>query len=142
MSTMSFREKSAWISFVLIAAVFGIYFSKIVQVLVTGRGRGGTARLFLALVAALIVLEIALHVAIAIQSPREARTPKDERERLIDMKATRIAFPVLLVGAFSAIGTLHLDVGRSVMADAVLFAIVLAELTRFGAQIVYHRRGF
>ena len=50
-------------------------------------------------------------MAVAIQSPREARTPKDERERLIDMKAARLAFPVLLVGAFAAIGALHLDVG-------------------------------
>jgi hypothetical protein len=142
MSSMSFREKSAWISFVLIAVAFGIYFSRVVQVFATGRGRGGVPGLFFSLVVALVVLEVALHVAIAIQSPREARTPKDERERLIDMKATRIAFPVLLVGAFAAIGTVHLDVGRGVMADAMLFAIVLAELTRFGAQIVYHRRGF
>jgi hypothetical protein len=93
-------------------------------------------------VAALVVLKVALHVAIAIQSPREARTPKDERERLIDMKAIRLAFPVLLVGAFAAIGTLHLDVGRWVMAHVMLLGVVVAELTRFGAQIVYHRRGF
>jgi hypothetical protein len=58
------------------------------------------------------------------------------------MKATRLAFPVLLVGAFAAIGTLHLDVGRWEMAHVMLFAIVVAELTRFGTQIVYHRRGF
>jgi hypothetical protein len=139
---MSFREKSAWISFVSIALVFGIYFAKVVQVLVTGRGSGNAFRLFLVLVASLVVLEVALHVAIAIQSPREARTPKDERERLIDMKAIRLAFPVLLVGAFAAIGTLHLDVGRWVMAHVMLFGVVVAELTRFGAQIVYHRRGF
>jgi hypothetical protein len=30
MSAMSFREKSAWISFVSIALVFGIYFAKVV----------------------------------------------------------------------------------------------------------------
>jgi hypothetical protein len=123
--------------------VFGIYFARIVHLFPTRVGGGGnTFRLFLVLVAALVVLDVALHVAIAIQSPRDARTPKDERERLIDMKATRLAFPVLLVGAFAAIGTLHLDVGRWEMAHVMLLGIVLAELTRFGAQIVYHRRGF
>ncbi len=140
---MSFREKSAWISFVSIALVSSVYFSKIAQVLVIGRGRGGTLHLFLGLVAALIVLEVALHIAIAIQAPHEARTPKDERERLIEMKATRIAFPVLLVSVFAAIGTLHLPgSSRFLMADAILLAIVVGQITRFGAQIVYHRRGF
>jgi uncharacterized membrane protein len=143
MAAMSFREKSAWISFVSIALVSGIYFGKVAQRLITGRGHGVAASVFLGLVAALIVLEAGLHIAIAIQSPREARTPKDERERLIDMKATRIAFPVLLVCVFAAIGTLHLPgSSRFLMADAILLAIVLAQLTRFGAQIVFHRRGF
>ena len=138
---MSFREKSAWISFVSIALVFFTYFAKVVFV-PAGRRSGDSFHVFLVLLAALVVLEVVLHVAIALQSPRAARTPKDERERLIDMKATRLAFPVLLVGAFAAMGTMHLDAGRWVMAHVMLFGVVLAELTRFGAQIVYHRRGF
>jgi len=138
---MSFREKSAWISFVSIALVFFPYFANVV-VVPAGRRSGDSFHVFLVLLVALVVLEVVLHVAIARQSPRAARTPKDERERLIDMKATRLAFPVLLVGAFAAMGTMHLDAGRWVMAHVMLFGVVLAELTRFGAQIVYHRRGF
>jgi hypothetical protein len=64
-------------------------------------------------------LEVVLHVATALQSPRATRTPKDERERLIDLKATRLAFPVVLVGAFAAMGTMHLDAGRWVMAHVM-----------------------
>ena len=138
---MSFREKSAWISFVSIALVVFTYFANVV-VVPAGRRSGDSFHVFLVLLVALVVLEVVLHVAIARQSPRAARTPKDERERLIDMKATRLAFPVLLVGAFAAMGTMHLDAGRWVMAHVMLFGVVLAELTRFGAQIVYHRRGF
>jgi archaellum biogenesis protein FlaJ (TadC family) len=138
---MSFREKSAWISFVLIALAFGIYFARVVQILISGRGRGTTFHLLLALVVALIVLEIVLHIAIAIQSPQDARTPKDERETLIAMKARNVAFPVLLAGAFAAIGTIHLDAGIWGLSHAVLLAVVVAELVRFGAEIVYHRRG-
>lgn len=139
---MSFREKSAWVSFTVIGAVFGIYFARVLHLLPTRWGGGSPFRLFVILVTALVAIELALHVAIAIQSPHEARTPKDERERFIDMKATGRAFPVLLVGALAAIGTLHLDVGRWEMAHVMLLAIVIAQLTRFGAQIVYHRRGF
>lgn len=138
---MSFREKSAWISFVSILLVFSIYFARVVRVLIAGEDRDPLFHLFIVLVLGLVVLEVVLHIAIAIQSPREARTPKDERERLIDLKATRIAFPVLLVGALSAILPVHLGGTRGQMADAMLFAVVLAELVKFGAQIVYHRRG-
>ena len=42
-----------------------------------------------------------LHVAIAVRSPRDARAPKDEREVLIDLKATRTAFYVLFAGRSS-----------------------------------------
>jgi hypothetical protein len=142
MSTMSFREKSAWISLVSIALVFGVYFARILGLLPAAWMRGNPFQLFLLLVASLVVLEVVLHLAIAMQSPRDARTPKDERERLIDMKATRAAFPVLLVGTFAAIGTLHLPMNRLDMAHVMLVSIVVAELTRFGAQVVYHRRGF
>ncbi len=142
MSTMSFREKSAWVSFICIALVFGVYFASVYHLLPRWWGMGDSFHLFLRLVGALVVLEIVLHIAIAIQSPRDARTPKDERERLIDLRATRPAFGVLLVGAFAAIATLHMPGNRLDMAHVMLLAIVIAELTRFGMQIVYHRRGF
>jgi hypothetical protein len=143
MSQMSFREKSAWISFVVIALVFGVYFARILRVLPRALGGGGDSiHFFFVLGAALILFEVGLHLAIKIQSPQEARTPKDERDRLIDMKATRLAFPVLLVGTFAAIFTLHLAVSRGVIINVMLAAVVVAQLTRFGAQIVYHRRGF
>ena len=142
MSTMSFREKSAWVSFICIAVVFGIYFSTVFHVLPDWWRARDSFHLFLRLVGALVVLEIILHVAIAIQSPREARSPKDEREQLIDLRATRVAFRVLLVGTFAAIGTLHMPGNRLDMAHVMLLSIVIAELTRFGMQIVYHRRGF
>jgi hypothetical protein len=139
---MSFREKSAWISFVSILLVFSIYFAQAARVLIAGESRQPQVHLILVLVLGLVALEVVLHVAIAIQSPREARSPKDERERLIDLKATRVAFPVLLIGALCAILPVHLGGGRGVMVDAILLAVVVAELVKFGAQIVYYRRGF
>src|SRR5688572_26525113 len=100
---MSFREKSAWISLLLIVAVFGPYFWLVGQSL-TGKAHvhGGTQ---FALILLFVVLEIVLHVAITVQSPRDARAPKDERENLIDLKATRSAFYVLFGGALLSIFT-------------------------------------
>jgi hypothetical protein len=134
---MSFREKSAWISFVSILLVSGVYFS----VSWRGVGRGQQFALLMSLVAALAILEVVLHIAIAIRSPEEARSPKDERERLIDMKATRVAFPVLFAGVLLSIFTIHLGVRTSGLAYAAFLACVVAQLVRFGAQIVYYRRG-
>ena len=142
-SPISFREKSAWISLLLLLVVFGAYFSYIGMVL------AGLARnrfeLFLVMVAVFIIAEVALHLVIVTRSPNEARTAKDEREQLIELKATRTAFYVLLVSAFGSIGTVHLPMGDPddrlwLMMQGVLFSIVLAEGVKFARQIVLHRR--
>jgi cytochrome b561 len=143
LSPPSFREKSAWISLVSIVLVFGTYFSYVGMVL-AGLARNRVA-LFPVMVGVFIVAEIVLHVVIATQSPRDARTPKDERERLIELKAVHAAFYVLLVGAFGSIGTVHVRLSDSgdhlwLMMQAILFSIVLAEAVKFARQVVLYRR--
>ena len=138
---MSFREKSAWISFFCLLIFGGLYGWHVVQVeFFHARDNpmvyvGGTF-------AALVALEIALHVAIAIQSPKEARTPKDEREHLIDLRASRVAFYVLLIGTFLSIGIgMHLPgANRFLMANCMMGSIITTLLVRFGTQIVLSRR--
>jgi hypothetical protein len=136
---MSFREKSAWISLVLILLVFGPYFWMVGRSL-TGEAHVHAGTQF-ALIGLFFVLEIVLHVAIAIQSPRDARAPKDEREAFIDLKATRSAFYVLLVGALLSIFTMHFRINVWIMSQCVLFSVVVAELVKFARQIAYFRRG-
>src|ERR1043166_7932506 len=136
---MSFREKSAWISLVCLLVFSGIWFAHFVRVEAFAGASHHEALWFLGTVVALIVLEISLHIAIAIQSPREARTPKDERERLIDMKASRVAFYVLLAGAFVSIAPLHVPAAnRFMMAQCLMGSILASLLARFATQIVLH----
>ena len=137
---MSFREKSAWISFVTILVVFGIYFWHSVRVLTGSVEFSAVFRVEVGLIAAFVVLEVVLHIALTLQAPNEAWTPRDERERLTDMRATRVAFQVLVVGALAGVG-IHLTSSVWVVSQVVLFAVVVAELVRFGGQIVYFRRG-
>ena len=87
-----------------------------------------------------IVGEIVLHAIIAMQSPRDARAPKDERERLIDLKAMRVAFFVLMTGALLVIVMVHFPVDRMEILQALLLSVVVSELTMLGARIVYYRR--
>jgi len=137
---MSFREKSAWISFVTILLVFVPFFwnsYRQFQGAVTGREGVTTA---FALLLTFVVLEIVLHLIVAIRAPQEAKTPRDEREQLIDMRATRVAFYVLLVGAMAGVGMVHLTSRAWVIQQVVLLAVVVAELVRFGGQILLFRR--
>ena len=76
---MSFREKSAWISFVLIVLVFGPYFWLVGRSLTGGAHvHGGTQ---FALILLFVILEIVVHIAIAIQSPRDAQRPERRARR-------------------------------------------------------------
>ena len=138
---MSFREKSAWISFVSILLVFGAYFWNVNRVLGGEVERRAAFKVSAGLLVAFVLIEILLHIAVAIQAPNEARAPKDERERLIEMRATRVAFQVLVVGALAGVGLMHVTSSAWVVGQHVLLAVVVAELVKFGGQILYFRRG-
>jgi len=138
---MSFREKSAWISFVCLLIFTGFWIAHFLRLEIFESLGHHELTWFLGTVVALVTLEIGLHVAIAVQSPREAKTPKDERERLIDMKASRVAFYVLLIGTLLGIGTIHIPgTNRVTMVQCLMGSVLAALLTRFATQIALHRR--
>ena len=137
---MSFREKSAWISFVVIITFGLLWLLNVIGVEFYGLHQH-PMKVFFVMLVALVAAEVGLHIAIALQSPREARTPKDERERLIDLKASRVGFYVLMVGAWASIATMHLpNSNRFTMAQAMMGSIIIATLTRFAVQIALYRR--
>jgi len=143
---MSFREKSTWVTFVLLLVTFAVYFGNAFFVLhganhVDGHPTSSLFHLFFQLVFWFIVLEIVMHILIAARTPKDANAPLDEREKLIALKSMQPAFYVLLVGAFLAIGTLHLGTTTYHMAHSVLFVVWIAELVRHGMQLYYFRRG-
>jgi hypothetical protein len=138
---MSFREKSAWISLVVILVVFGIYFGDLARHLLSPvHAHRSYVVFFFLLVPLVVLLEVVLHILAAIRAPSDAKAPQDERDRFINLKATRIAFYVLVSGAFVSIGTVHVGAGPGLLANAVLCAIWLAELTRLGSQVYLYRR--
>ena len=84
------------------------------------------------------------HIVTAVMSPRDARTPRDERERLINLKATAVAAYVFMFlslgGVFVAmhiVGTN--EIGLSYL---LLFSFIVAEIVNYGLRIFYYRRGF
>src|SRR6185312_6640035 len=129
---MPFREKAAWISFFASVAIYGSYFAS-----------GGMAS-FGTMVGAtvlFVLVMIVLTVVAAVFSPRDASRPADERERLIALKSSRIALVVITTGALGAIGAMFLNIDRILVANGLFFALVLGEVGKDVAQIVYFRRG-
>ncbi len=75
---MSFREKSAWISLLSLSAIYGYYFLSLVRSgsHAGGYGFGG----LLGTIIALVIVQTALTIAVAIYKPKDAKAPRDERD--------------------------------------------------------------
>jgi hypothetical protein len=140
---MSFREKSAWISFLLLLllvlgfAVSHHYHPHDAQ----GRDLIDPAYLFFGILLVFVLLQVVLHVIVALRSPKDARTPKDERERFIELRAARIGFYTLVAGELVAMALFHLHGRAFLLMSSVLTAIFVAWLVKLGSEIVLYRRG-
>ena len=135
---MSFREKSAWISFVclllLMLTIFTVYLHH-------PHDAQSHEYLALGVFSGFALLQIVLHLIVAAQAPKDARTPKDERERLIELRAARIGFYSLVVCDLIAMGLFHVHGQAGTLMFSVLLAIVVAWLIKLGSEIVLYRRG-
>ena len=135
---MPFREKSAWISLLSISLIYGVYFWSVVH---AGPHAGFHFGSLLATVIALIVVQIVLHIVVAIAAPKEAKAPRDERDKLIELRATRIAYSGLATAIVCACFFGALDPPIVFNTNALLFILVTAELMRMSCQIIQYRRG-
>jgi cytochrome b561 len=131
---MSFREKCAWISFVLLLLLLA-------GVALGGHVGAAGFHYFLALLIGFVLLQVLLRVVIAWQAPKDARTPKDEREQLIDLKAARIGFYALVAGVLLSMLAVHVHGNPWSGLHTMVFAVLLAWAIKLGAEIVYYRRG-
>lgn len=136
---MSFREKSAWISLLSMAGIYGFYFWSLIHAgpQPSGSHFGG----LLGTIIALVVVQVVLTVAVAISAPSEAKAPRDERDKLIELRAMRFAYAGLATGiAFACFfGAFNPPIVFNT--NSLLFILVTAEIMRSACQIVQYRRG-
>jgi len=135
---MSFRYKSALLSLISMALVYAWFFVVLIIHYRTGHLFDPVAHLAGTIVA-LAVIQVLGHLLIAGTSS-DKYDAMDERERGFDRRATMVGYYVLIVGALSAIGTLHLGFNGPMVGDAVLFAVVLAECTRQAVFLIAHHK--
>ncbi len=133
---MSFQEKRAWIAVASMGLIYGRYFWSLTMQ--GGRGPFGS---LLATVIQLVVLQVVLITLAAILNPRDAQAPQDERERLIDLRATRVAYAGLSTAVVCACFFGALTPPIVFKTNSLLFVLVTAEMLRNICQIVQYRRG-
>jgi hypothetical protein len=136
---MTFREKSAWISLLSMVVIYGVYFWSVIH---AGPQAGGFRfGGLLGTIIALVVVQVVLTVAVAIFAPAEAKAPRDERDKLIELRAMRFAYAGLATGiAFACFfGAFNPPIVFNT--NALLFILVTAEIMRCSCQIAQYRRG-
>jgi hypothetical protein len=139
---MSFREKSAWVTLVTLIVLTILFFLHFPQPWHLAGPDPFMFHVTLLLISTFIAVEIIAHIVIAIRAPREARTPKDERERLIELKSMAVAFYVyVIVSLGSVFVTLHLGATEFHIAYLLLFSFVIAEIVNYSLRVIYYRRG-
>jgi len=134
---MPFREKTAWIAVVSMTLIYANYFW---GVLSTPHG-GSMFTGLLGTVIALVVVQVTLTIVAAIFSPTDAKAPRDERERLIELRAARVAYSGLATGVACAciFGALNPPVVFNT--NSLLFILVATEIMRCSCLIIQYRRG-
>ena len=92
---MPFREKSAWISLLSMSGICGVYFWSVMHAgpHAAGFRFGG----LLGTIVALVIVQVVLTVAAAIVTPKEAQAPRDEREKLIELKIRDLRSVLLII---------------------------------------------
>lgn len=134
---LSFQEKSLWLQFVSLIAVFGLYFSTVLPT-DTMTVLPHQVGLFVGMVVLLVVLMVAGHILIAII---DRRTESDERDRLFELKGERNGSYVLATGVFLALYAAVFIEGNFVFTHLLLGFWVLAYLVEIGSQLYFYRRG-
>jgi len=149
--SISFREKSAWASLVVMLVVYVPYFVHVFRLFGQGELKGGAVLgQFISAILFQIFLLIAVHIAIAIQS-RQQQTA--ERDRAIEATSYKIAYLALISSFFVAIPSVislvfalnpalvSSLVGLPFLSQLLLLCFVMAEAVKYAAQIVRYRWG-
>lgn len=150
---MSFREKSAWITLVLVLLCFGAYFGPIAILHISGRGLavGGhvisgkgwaSVHLLMVCVLAFVLLQIGLHLAARWTTPKDGLGPRDERERAIQARSHTLGYYVLMVLTLVIGVPFHAGLPAALLVNLALLDVVIAGLVVSVAQIIMFRRGY
>jgi hypothetical protein len=139
---VAYREKLAWLSLIAMAVTFGPYF-----LLAAGAGAAGGAGL--PVTHLLLPLGVAASAQAALlglgrwflrrRAPMDARTPPDERDRVIDRRSITLAYHALVIGMILVSVVMPFSAAGWSIVNAGLLAIVIAELVHYASVVTSYR---
>jgi hypothetical protein len=139
---MSFREKSAWITLVAILLVSLLFLLHLPPPWsLAPQPSMFNVHVLLVSVSAFVIIEIVAHVVVALRAPLDAKAPRDERDRLIALKASSLAYYVCAVLSLGSAFLIHVGANQIGLAFCILASFVTSQAVNYGARIVYYRRG-
>jgi hypothetical protein len=141
---MSFREKRAWVTLITLIFILLLFWLHIPPTrMLAPPPDMWVLHVLLLMVATFVTIQIVAGVVMRLRSPLDARTPKDEREQLIELKSRAIAWYVFVISSLGGIFvTLHAGANETGLYFVVLLSFVVAEIVNYAMRIYYHRRGF
>jgi hypothetical protein len=137
---LPYREKTAWLSLIAMAVTFGPYFT------ITAAGSAAAVPNLrqLGLFAVAAVVEMVIlgigHLYLRRDSPDEARTPPDERDRAIMRRSISSAYYVLILGMILVGCVMPFHSTGWTIINAALLMIVAAEVVHYGVVVFSYRR--
>ncbi|MFC3093881.1 hypothetical protein DRW07_10400 [Alteromonas sediminis] len=150
---IAFREKSLWVSLLITVVIATIYGDNIYYFLKAGQSADpqAVAALITRVVIAFIVLEVVLHIALAMGEQENANLPEDERERNYRLLANNIGYWVLSIGVIGCVlqqmANSYIEAQASYpafLSSPIELKLVVvfwvSEAVRFATEIYYYRK--
>lgn len=150
---MSFQQKNIIVTLTNFSLILFIFVFRVVQMLLTDTFTERNVFWLWAIVIALAVLmtifaTIMTHIfsavleAILTQAEPEIEGLQDERDRIIDLRGTRVTYSVYSLGVFVAMLTYALDQPPLVMFTLLILAGIVGQIAGDIFQLHLYRRGF
>jgi predicted membrane protein len=121
------------------SVIYGFYFWSVIH----AGHRAGDFRSgpLVGTIIALVMVQVVLYISVAIFAPAEAGAPPDERDKLIELRAMRVAYSGLATGVAFACFFGALTPPIVFNTNSLLVLLVTAEILRSACQVVQYRRG-
>ena len=150
--TMSFQEKNITASFVIFTLILGFYLVRVFQMIQSGSfNLTNMVRLWGTVIILGIVVTIIgtilTHIGSGIiQAIKTREEPviediQDERDRLIDLKGTKVAYFVSSIGVFLSMLTFAFGQPSLVMFSLLILFSLVAQIIGDFSRLVLYRRG-
>jgi hypothetical protein len=151
---MSFQQKNFTVSLVTFTLILGFYLVRMIQfILDESFNSANIFRLWGFIIAfavvgtilATILTHILSVITEAIRTGEEdpkVEDIEDERDRLIDLKGTKVTYFVSSIGGFLSMLTFVLGQSPLVMFSLLIFFGVVAQIAGDISRLVLYRRGF